>query len=1439
MSNSLEESIKSDKPDSFLLLLQEIVSKRDQKVFATWFDESGKATNTYTFSELWAEAGFIAHFLRNTLKLNKGDRVILCYNFGLQFFAAFLGCLRAGVTAVLVYPPSRSSLVNSLPKMTKVANDCDAKYILVDSDVSLLKNLDNNNPFSKSRHLWPQGIEFKLLHPKLDRKGHLKGAAKFTDFCDPSISGDDLAFLQYTSGSTGNPKGVMVTFAALEANVNAIIKSVHGEFDDANVPRDNIVGFSWLPQYHDMGLIYAIIAPFAGGWSSNMISPVAFIKNPLLWIDLMSKLKVTWSVAPDFGFRLVARKFKEAIERGQEVPIENLDLSSLVYLQSAAEPIQQSTKDLFEKTFSKYGLSNWFHAGYGLAETVVYASHLHQYRLSKLQPTKGKSLISVGHRNNMPKSQTMKIVCPVTCQEKNDGEVGELWLSGPSITAGYFGKPDLSKEVFQATLQGYSQSFLRTGDQAFFEDGYLFICGRLKDLVIVNGVNYYPQDIEAAVQDSSSAVRPGCIAAFSSDDAGDDQGALEIVFELRDTHKKDAVDVTHAVRMHVFEKIGLMPTVVVAVKERTILKTTSGKIRRKANRDALHDGSLQVIYELDGGSTNESTGSQKDASATKSANQGDSNEEEEVDKFDRVLAPYFGADYKPEQQWDELGLSSIASVQLRDAIYDSFSISLPPDCFDVYSTPRTLKDYVLNNQGAPLQLNLPKLSNIESYSLSWSKMGLAQAFCSVFLLFTFTSAIVPAWFVGKYMANNYAQSFVVDTSKGSLELTWIWFPIVIPVWMASYSVLVGLFKWLIIGRYREGIVDVPSFAFLRWWFVDRSVALWEFFVGRFVKDTPLINLFYTLMGAKIHRSASVNAFIREFDLVSIGEKASVEYQIHCRKFGAWDVYSPEVASLRFRQTSVGKNSVVRGMICPGVAIGEGSFIEKQAVAAEGAQVPCRRLVVGSPAFTVGTSEPSWGHSWWKLGSLKILWITFELYLFFALMLLGQFAWSVYLPVDWFYTPLLNWFLLVLWFAGCSIGTSIMLKWALIGKRVPGPFNDTLWRKAADWAADWHYSTSIQVLYSLTANSHVWNAILRMHGMDVDMGSQVFAHRFLPSQMDLIKVRSSFVSSGVIFDLTKKNVYHETKVSESSIGWGVRVGPGVEISKAVVSPSVHITKSMIKDEYDERFDHVSSLGVLKKEILMISGYTMVIAVILLSLVPSYELWMRVTTPTSIWTAVPTLTIAIILQMISWTVLFVLVQAIALTGTKRRGHPWSVVAYAIYGTVYSAYQNWVFMSILHGSRVYNLLQRVLGCKFEGKALLFSRNEDLPRLTFSNKTIVDSSCTISGHYAVYGTIVLGSSEISGVLHEGTFVSCSILTSNESGPGRTYVGATGSKSQPLHDNTSSSSSDGALFPIRMDDTSVNKGNLVEIDEEIGCTDRSNLSYTSEEFSEDTECMA
>ena len=205
-------------------------------------------------------------------------------------------------------------------------------------------------------------------------------------------------------------------------------------------------------------------------------------------------------------------------------------------------------KELFEEAFGSYRLrKDWFVAGYGLAEYVVGATYVNEYKLATFEPsTPGQPSVAVGHRTLFPKGQMAKIVNPKTIQELGDREVGELWLSGPSITAGYFGKPELTKEVFHARIDGYDEHFLRTGDLAFFEDDYLYICGRQKDLVIVNGVNHYPQDIEYAVQRASSAVRPGCVAAFSSNETGAD-GELEVVFEIRVEQERDSVNMLNVV----------------------------------------------------------------------------------------------------------------------------------------------------------------------------------------------------------------------------------------------------------------------------------------------------------------------------------------------------------------------------------------------------------------------------------------------------------------------------------------------------------------------------------------------------------------------------------------------------------------------------------------------------------------------------------------------------------------------------------------------------------------------------------------------------------------------------------------------------------------------------------------------------------------------------
>ncbi len=559
---------KSSEKTTFLESLDKVIEEKNDKVFLTWYNSKAKPTTMLTFKQLWNEAEAIAYDLRVNHKVGKGDRVVLCYNFGVQFFSTFFGCLKAGCVAVPIYPPNPNNMTAALAKMNKIVTDADAKIIMIDEAINFLRI----NPLSKNRLNWPKDVTYKV-HKRNIRAINSNQEATLRIILDQEpITSEDLAFLQYTSGSTGDPKGVMVTFKALHANADSIIQSSRKLFDARGVSTEDIVVMSWLPQYHDMGLISAVIAPLTAGWNCNMISPFDFIQNPLLWIDLMSKLRVNWSIAPNFAYRLAARKFLQAKRKGNgSLPIADLDLSCVGYLLCGAEPIQNDTIDLFEEAFGMYGLSNnWFAAAYGLAESVVYVTHLNERRLSKFQPTPGVDYLAVGHRRRFPGGQIAKVVCPDTHKELGEREVGELWLSGPSVAAGYFRKPDLSSKVFNASVVGSDckHTFLCTGDLAFYEDEYLYICGRQKDLVIVNGVNYYPQDIEHVVENATNAVRPGCVAAFSSDDLGGD-GDLEVVFEIRPENVKDVSSIVSRIRGEIIKKNGIMPTRIVAIKDRT------------------------------------------------------------------------------------------------------------------------------------------------------------------------------------------------------------------------------------------------------------------------------------------------------------------------------------------------------------------------------------------------------------------------------------------------------------------------------------------------------------------------------------------------------------------------------------------------------------------------------------------------------------------------------------------------------------------------------------------------------------------------------------------------------------------------------------------------------------------------------------------------------
>ncbi|CAM9641834.1 unnamed protein product, partial [Scytosiphon promiscuus] len=444
-------------------------------------------------------------------------------------------------------------------------------------------------------------------------------AAEIEAFDDVSLVEDDVAFLQFTSGSTSEPKGVMVTFGNLAHNARFISTMSEKSFEfrggfpssEGGAQQRRVRGFSWLPQYHDLGLIMCTLTPFVSGWRMGYMSPLDFVRRPLLWLRLLSAERAMFGCAPDFSLRLCVRKWNETTQDVRQTMIDSVDLSALNWIQNGAEPIRASSIRDFASTFETLGLNPAYcGTAYGLAEHVVGVCQ-HEANLGgrPLTELSDQDLECVGQIGRLSDGSQLKIVDPESELEVTSGEVGEIWLSSPSVAAGYWGRPGLTAEAFSARVKtvggdadGSDSSagplFLRTGDLARVDSGgRIFISGRIKDLIIVRGRNLYPQDVEFAVQEASPIVRPGCVAAFSASELG---GELEVVLEVRKSAEGDAgalYEELEAVRRAVISE-GCYPSRLVAIKEKTIPKTTSGKIQRRKSRELLHQGSLAIITEL-------------------------------------------------------------------------------------------------------------------------------------------------------------------------------------------------------------------------------------------------------------------------------------------------------------------------------------------------------------------------------------------------------------------------------------------------------------------------------------------------------------------------------------------------------------------------------------------------------------------------------------------------------------------------------------------------------------------------------------------------------------------------------------------------------------------------------------------------------------------------
>jgi len=563
---------------SFVDLLQERAAAHPDRLAFSFLQDGETETHRWSFAELDQRARAIAACL-----LERGlskKRALLLYNPSLEFVSSFFGCLYANVIAVPAYPPRSSQLVS---RLNLIIRDAQASIALTTSTLkeSIAKHISSDD--------CPQIDCIATDSVDLQRSN---------DWSRIHINPEDLAFLQYTSGSTGSPKGVMVGHGNLISNTQFINQCFGVE--------EGSTAVSWLPPYHDMGLVGGILQPLFIGASMVLMPPVAFLQRPFRWLSAISRFKAVASGGPNFAYDLCSKQIKT-----EQIEALNLENWSIAF--SGAEPVRSQTIEKFSTTFSQCGFQKQaFLPCYGLAENTLivtggsrlnppvvrdFDSDLLSKNLALEVPSTSNASISSLVGSGVPIADQVVVVAdPDTCSPLEDGKIGEIWISGNSVAQGYWKKDELSFSTFKGTLKDSQVSYLRTGDLGFFHQGELFITGRRKDLIIVRGQNHYPQDIEATVQSSHSSLRIGCGAAFSVEDS--DLGEqLVIVQEVERSALRclDSSALIAAIREAVVSTHNLLPSAVILLKTGSIPKTSSGKIQRYACRQKYLENALNVV----------------------------------------------------------------------------------------------------------------------------------------------------------------------------------------------------------------------------------------------------------------------------------------------------------------------------------------------------------------------------------------------------------------------------------------------------------------------------------------------------------------------------------------------------------------------------------------------------------------------------------------------------------------------------------------------------------------------------------------------------------------------------------------------------------------------------------------------------------------------------
>jgi acyl-CoA synthetase (AMP-forming)/AMP-acid ligase II len=564
-----------DEPRTIVSRLHEYASKRPNDVAVTFLEDGEQLEASLTYAELHASAMRVSGALRALAR--PGDRVILGYPNGLEFMRAFFACQYAGLIPVPIAPPRRRGRTGDVERMEGIIRNAQPTVLLTLEKIR-----------AKLREGASSDATAVLPWTTLEE---MESAAPDHSAALPTM--DAVAFLQYTSGSTSDPRGVVVTHGSLVANITAVSKAMNVD-EDARL-------LCWLPLHHDMGLIGIALHAILKGAPLVLMTAAHFIQRPFRWVAAMSRHRATFSGAPNFAYEL-------CVQRSTATERHGLDLSNWKTAFNGAEPVRAQTLRAFADAFGPSGFREGaFFPCYGLAEATLYVSgtrfepdvtvtSFDAQSLERGRATapvgQGVELVSCGRS---PPQHHTRIVDPQTGLALPDGEVGEIWAGGPSIARGYWNSEAAAAATFVGRPGDPAGVLLRTGDLGVIRDGELFVTGRLKDLLIVRGRNVYPQDVEGTVASCCDALLSGGGASFQDDRAGPE--CIVIVQELRSglhvetrTLMRDIVSTLVAVH-------DIHPERIVLIGAGCLPKTSSGKVRRRATREALNAGQLPIIAE--------------------------------------------------------------------------------------------------------------------------------------------------------------------------------------------------------------------------------------------------------------------------------------------------------------------------------------------------------------------------------------------------------------------------------------------------------------------------------------------------------------------------------------------------------------------------------------------------------------------------------------------------------------------------------------------------------------------------------------------------------------------------------------------------------------------------------------------------------------------------